>query len=159
VADESTTVGGPGTTSTATTPTTTVTVTTVGLTDAQITALLFGQLAPAGKAAAISALMRHDGLSMSIKVPEAGRLTLDWYELPAGAKLAKAKKPKPVLIATGRASATTATTVILRINLTAAGKRPFKHTTRIRLTAISTFTPTTGNPVTVSKTFLLTAKR
>lgn len=131
--------------------------TAVALTDGQITALLSGQLAPAGKAAAIGALLRHDGLSVSIKAPEAGRLTLAWYELPPGAKIAKVKA-KPVLIATGSASATTANTVVLTIKLTAAGKRLLKRSTRVRLTAISTFTPAGGTHVTVSEVLLLTTK-
>ncbi len=127
---------------------------TGGLPGNQIAALLVGQLVPTGKSAAIGALLRHDGLSETIKAPEAGRLVVDWYELPAGAKLAKAK-PKPVLVATGQASATAAATVLLKVKLTTAGKRLLKRSTRIKLTAVSTFTPTDGSPVTIRKTFRL----
>ncbi len=132
-------------------------VTVAALTDEQITALLSRQLAPAGNATTIGALLRHDGLSMSIKAPEAGRLTLAWYELPAGAKLAKVKS-KPVLIASGNITATATATVVLEIKLTAAGKHLLEHSTRIKLTADSTFTPVGGKHISVSKAFLLTSK-
>jgi hypothetical protein len=134
----------------------TVGATKTALTSAQLAAVLLGHLAPTGKAAAISALLRHGGLSVPVKVPEAGRLTIDWYELPAGAKLAKAK---PVLVATVELSETGAATVVVKIRLTAAGKRLLKRTTRIRLTALAVFTPSYGSGVKVSKTFLLSAKR
>jgi len=130
-----------------------------GVSSAQIMALA-RQLTPTGKAARIAALLKNGGFSFAFKAPAAGKAALDWYQLPAGAHLAKNAKPKPVLVATGHLSFRRAGTATMKIKLTAAGKRLLKHAQlthakRLKLTAEAIFTPTHKTPVVAVKTFTL----
>lgn len=133
-----------GTTSTTSTPTGGSTGSSGGSTPAtissvQIAALLGQQLVPSGKTATIPALLKSGGLTMSFKVLEAGTLSVQWYEVPSGAKLAKHTKAKPVLVASGLMSFPAAGTGKVRVRLTAAGKRLLRHTKRLKLEAKGTF--------------------
>jgi hypothetical protein len=65
--------------------------------EAQMAALISG-LIPSGKTAKIAALLKSGVFSLEFKAIEAGKATIDWYEVPPGAKLAKSKA-KPVLVA------------------------------------------------------------
>jgi hypothetical protein len=109
---------------------------------AQIAALLGQQLIPSGKAAKIGALLKSGGLKMSFQALEAGTLSVQWYEVPAGAKLAKHSKVKPVLVASGQLTFSAAGTKTLRIRLTAAGRKLLRHTKSLRLTVKGMFTVT-----------------
>jgi hypothetical protein len=81
---------------------------------------------------------------------------VSWYLVPKGAVLTSAKrKPRPVLVATGRASFAAAGTGKLKVTLTAAGKRHLKAAKTLKLTAKGAFIPTTGTTVTTKKTFRL----
>lgn len=122
---------------------------------AQIAALLGQQLIPSGKAAKIATLLKSGGLKMSFKALEAGTLSVQWYEIPAGAKLAKHSKAKPVLVASGQTTFSAAGTKTLRISLTAAGRKLLKHTKRLRLTAKGMFTATGQAPVGQTASFAL----
>ena len=78
--------------------------TTATISSAQIAALLGGQLTPSGKTAKIAALLKAGAFAFAYKALEAGSATIDWYQLPSGAKLAKnnnSSKKKPVLVAAG----------------------------------------------------------
>jgi hypothetical protein len=97
------------------------------MSSAQIAASLAKQLVPAGKAARITALLKAGGLTMSFTALEAGTLSVQWYEVPAGAKLAKHSKAKPVLVASGQATFSAAGVGKLKIRLTAQGKKLLKH--------------------------------
>jgi hypothetical protein len=130
---------------------------TVPISSAQIANLLGQQLIPSGKAAKIGALLKNGGLTMPFKVREAGTLVVGWYELPAGAKLAK--KAKPVLVASGDMTFSTAGTGKLRIRLTAVGKRLLEHVKRLRLEAKGVFTPRGQAPVTADRGLVLEALR
>src|SRR4029077_7479951 len=99
---------------------------------AQIKGLLTRQLTPAGPAATIRNLLKHGGLTMPFQAPAAGTVTVGWYQVPAGAKLAKRTKAKPVLVASGRLALTSAGTGQLHIKLTAAGKRLLKRAKRLK---------------------------
>ena len=135
--------------------------TTATINPAQIAALLGGQLTPSGKTAKIAALLKSGAFAFAYKALEAGSATIDWYQLPPGAKLAKnnnsSKKKKPVLVAAGQLTFTAAGAATLKIKLNATGKRLLSHATQLKLSAESTFTPTGGGqaPVTVTRTFLL----
>ncbi len=107
---------------------------------AQIAALLGQQLIPSGKAAKIATLLKSGGLKMSFKALEAGTLTVQWYEVQPGAKIAKHSKAKPVLVASGQTTFSAVGTKALRIRLTAAGRKLFKHTKSLRLTVKGMFT-------------------
>ncbi len=123
---------------------------------AQIAALLGQQLIPSGKAAMIATLLKNGGLTMPFKALEAGTLSVQWYEVPSGAKLAKHSKAKPVLVASGQMSFPAAGTSQVKVRLTAAGKRLLKHAKQLKLTAKGVFTANSSKlPVAGTKLFLL----
>ena len=121
------------------------------ISSAQIAALLGRQLVPSGKAAKIGALLRAGGLTMSFTALEAGTLSVQWYELPSGAKVAKKVKAKPVLVASGQASFAGAGTSKIKVRLTAAGKKLLKDAKRVKLEAKGVFVPTAGAVVTANR--------
>jgi hypothetical protein len=125
---------------------------------AQLKAVLANQLLPVGKVT-IGSLLKHGGLTMSFTAPEAGSLSVQWYELPSGAKLAKHTKPKPVLIALGKLAFSAARTGQLKLRLTAQGRRLLKHARRVKLEVRGRFTPTGGTPVSLSSGFQLKRQR
>jgi hypothetical protein len=113
-----------------------------------IKALLSVVLLPRGKAAKASALLKHGGYTMHVTAPAAGTLTVQWYGLPKGAKLAKHAKAKPVLVASGQAVFQAAgVSKSFSVKLTAQGRRLLKHAKRLSLTAKGTFTVTGGPAV------------
>ena len=122
---------------------------------AQITAILVHQITPRGQAVKIAALLKSHEYVLSFKALSAGRVVIDWYYLPTGAHLASAK-PKPVLLADGRATFFRAGTLKLKIKLTAKGKGLLRHAKRLKLTAKGTFTPTGKHAIVATKTFTLT---
>jgi hypothetical protein len=130
--------------------------TTAIISSAQIAALLGSQLVPSDKLAKIGALLKSGGLTMSFKALEAGTLSVQWYEVPAGAKLAKHSMAKAVLVASGQMTRTGAGTGKIKIRLTAAGKRLLKHARRLKLEAKGTFA---GTETSVSTTKAFVVKR
>ena len=121
--------------------------TTATISKAQIAALLGQQLVPSGRAATIGALLKAGGLTMPFTALEAGRLVVDWYAVPTGAKLAKYSKAKPVLVASGQMTFSGAKTGKVKVKLTEAGRPLLRHTNRIKLQATGTFMPTGGTEV------------
>jgi len=117
-----------------------------GLSVAQLAGLLTPQLVPSGKAAKIGELLRHGGLAVTFKAPEAGTLAVQWYYLPSGAKLAKQAKVKPVLVASGRQTFSGAGAGKLKLTLTAQGRRLLRHAHKLMLSAKAVFRPQ-GDPV------------
>ena len=113
------------------------------------------QITPRGQAAKIAALLKSHEYVLSFKALSAGRVVIDWYYLPTGAHLASAK-PRPVLIADGRATFSRAGTLKLKIKLTAKGKQLLKHAKRLKLTAKGTFTPTGKHAIVATRKFMLT---
>ena len=128
---------------------------TAFVSSAQIAALLAGELTPSGKAAKIAALLKDGGFGIRFKALEAGTAVIDWYEVPAGAKLAKKAKPKPVLIGAGQHTFAAAGTAMIKIKLTAVGKNLLRHAKQLRLTAKGTFTPAGEAKISATKTFVL----
>lgn len=145
----------PATTGTATTATNTGTGITAAISSGQLLASLARQLVPSGTAAKIGALLRDSGLTMSFQALEAGRLTVQWYELPVGAKLAKHGTVKPMLVASGQVSFTAAGTGKVKLRLTVAGRKLLKRSTRVKLTAKGAFTPTGTASVGTTKGFIV----
>jgi hypothetical protein len=128
-------------------------------TPAQITALLLTEITPTGKAAAIAALLKAGGDTISFKALSAGTALVYWYYVPAGAHIAKAK-PKAQVVASGRLTFAAAGTAKLKIKLTAAGKTLLKreksgHAKLLKLTAKATFTPAGRAAIVTTKTFTL----
>jgi hypothetical protein len=121
---------------------------------AEIAAGLDRQLTPSGKAAKIAALLKAGGFLSPFQALEAGTAVIDWYQLPRGAKLTKAKV-KPILVAAGQMTFSAAGTAMIKVKLTAAGKRLLKHAKSLKLMAKGTFIPTGKPAVVATKAFVL----
>jgi len=122
---------------------------------AQIAALLRSELTPSGKQAKLATMLETGGFTITFKALETGTATINWYELPPGATLARKTKAKPILVASGQATFPTPGTTRIKIKLTTAGKRLLKRTKRLRLTAKGTFTHSGATPVIAVKAFVL----
>jgi hypothetical protein len=129
----------------------------VTISSSQITGALDQVLGAPGKAA-MAKFLKQGTLLLPFKAPEAGSLILQWYVLPHGAKLAKAKA-KPILVATGTDSFSAAGTVTVHLKLSAAGKKLLKSDSNLKVTAKATFTPTGKDAISTTKTFSLAGKR
>jgi hypothetical protein len=132
-------------------------ITPAAPTAAQIKTLLLKEITPTGKATTIAALLKAGGDTISFKALSAGTAVVDWYYVPAGAHIAKAK-PKAQLVAGGRLTFAAAGTGKLKIKLTAAGKKLLKgeksgHAKLLKLTAKATFTTASRNAIVTSETF------
>jgi hypothetical protein len=161
--------GGTTTTgTTTTTPTTTTTTTTGGgsnsgvltfvtatVSATELKALLSQEITPSGKAAKIAAFSKAGGYKLRFSAPEAGVAVVGWYELPKGAKLTRTT-PKPVEVASGHASFSSAGVETIDVKLTSAGRRLLKGVKRLKLTARGVFTPSGGAAVSLEKAFVLT---
>ncbi|HTZ64789.1 MAG TPA: S53 family peptidase [Solirubrobacteraceae bacterium] len=130
--------------------------------NAQMLKLLGGQLAPSGKNARIARVLKLNGFTLTFKADEAGSLTIDWYQVPRGAKLAAHSKhkpkPKPVLIASGHVTFSAAGTKKVKLKLTKAGKKLLKHAANLPLTAQGTFVASNGAHLQAKKSFVLHKK-
>jgi hypothetical protein len=159
--------GGSSTTSSTSSTTTTTSILTNGgglssitgpsISSAQLLASLKGQLVPSGKAAKIGALLKSGGLTMPFRALEAGSLSVQWYEVPVGAKLAKQKKVKPVLAAQGKLGFSRAGIGQLKIRLTSNGKRLLSRAKRVGLTVKGAFVGSGG--ATVNSTSAVVVRR
>lgn len=118
---------------------------------ASIRAGLRRVLVPSGKAASINRLLRS-GYRFTFRAPAAGRLRIDWYYMPKGAKLASTRKrqPKPLRIATGTANPSGSGSVTLAVRLTKAGKRKLQRAKRVKVTTTAAFTPDNQPRVTLT---------
>ena len=123
----------------------------VGPTNAQITALLRRFSSPAGKPAKIGQILAK-GYSFSFTAPAAGRLVMNWFQLPKGAHLTAAK---PVVVASAKSSFSGAVTKRVSMRLTTKGKKLLRRARKIRLTDVATFTPSGKAGVTVIRGFTL----
>ena len=141
------------------TGTTTKTGTTNLPSDAVLAATIIKELAPSGKSATISKLLKSGGYRATFKIQEAGTAVIGWYYLPRGASLSKksAKKgPKPVLVAAGKATVSATSAATIKIGLTPAGRHLLKTLGKIKLTARCTFTPSgKTTPIVTLQSFTL----
>lgn len=124
------------------------------LTEAQIFASLRQQLGMKGRAARIASLRKRGRFAYGFTALTAGTLSIGWYYLPPGARLARAAAP--VLVAAGGASFRTAGTKAVVLKVTKAGRRLLRGRRRIALVAKGRFTPSGGRPVVAQKAFGLT---
>ncbi len=123
------------------------------ITTAQLKALLSRQLVPTGTGASIGALVKNGGYTARFTAPEAGTAVVAWYLVPPGAKLAKHTIAKPVLVASGKLTFSSAGMGKLKVKLTGVGVQLFRHSERMKLTARATFVPRGGGMVSVTKEF------
>jgi hypothetical protein len=123
----------------------------------QCKATLTNALKPTGNAAKLHPLLKAGGYALTFSAPCAGALAVRWYLVPHGAHLAAAKHkhPKPILIATGTATANQAGNVKLTVKLTRAGRAKLALAHRLKLTALATFTPLGGTAVKAIAAFTL----
>jgi hypothetical protein len=128
---------------------------TAAISSARLLALLDGQLVPNGKTSKIGMLLKLGGYSELLEALEAGVVSISWYALPDGAKLAAKTKPRPVLVASGRLVFAAAGSGRLEVVLTAPGTRLLKHSKTLKLTAKGTFMPASGATVSTTKGFIL----
>jgi hypothetical protein len=121
---------------------------------AQIRGELRRRMVPRGKAARIGALLRRRGCVLAFKALSAGLILINWFYLPRNAHRTSTRhKPKPLLIATGKATFARTRTQTVTIQLTPRGKRVLKHAKRLMLTARGTFTPFAQRPVVATVKF------
>jgi hypothetical protein len=119
---------------------------------AQITSALTSQLAPRGKGAKIANVLKAGAYTFSFSALAAGSVVISWYEVPKGAHLSAAR---PILVATGTATAAKAGVVKVKIKLTTKGKQLLRHARSVKLTAKGSFTPTGKAAVVAFKTFTI----
>jgi hypothetical protein len=110
----------------------------IPISSAQLSALLKGQLLPHGNGASIGSLLKHGGLSLPFKLPEAGTVNVSWSAAPSNST-GQAAKSRSVLIASGKLTLAVAGTGQLKIRATAVGRRLLKHAKRVKLMARATF--------------------
>jgi len=118
----------------------------------QILGALASSLVPTGKEARIAALRKHGGYKLTFLAPSAGQLVIGWYQVPKGAHISR---PKPLLLASGKANASKSGRLTIVIKLTAKGRALLKHGGKLKLTAKGTFTPVGGRAVSATRTFTL----
>jgi hypothetical protein len=113
------------------------------------------RLIPTGAEARIGALLRNDGYRLRFSAPEAGTLKLTWFQ-PSQRVRGRAHSRTPeVIVATGSITVNAAGMATLKIKLTAAGRSLLKHTSRIKLSTTTVFTPAGGTPTKSSGSFTL----
>jgi hypothetical protein len=122
----------PATAPSATTALGVLSTTASAATTAQLKALLASLLAPHGKSAKIGALLKHRGYRISFVSLTAGRLSIAWYLVPKGARVAAAK---PVLAAVGKISTPAKGASRLTVKLTAKGRSLLVPRKPLKLTA------------------------
>jgi hypothetical protein len=116
-------------------------------------AALSSSLAVGGAAARISAVLKHGGFAAPGSAAAPGTVTITWYSVPAGAHLARATKP--IMIAQGSHTFSTAGKASIKVRLTSRGRALLKRSKRVKLTAVGTFAPTHGTKSSKQKSFTL----
>jgi hypothetical protein len=130
--------------------------------DAVLAAMIVKQLVPLGKTATITKLLKLGVYKFLFKAPAAGAAVLSWYYLPPGASLSKKSRhgAKPVLVAKGKKTFSSATSATIKLDLTLAGRRLLlgdllSGLNKIKLTAKCVFTPTGKKGITTLESFSL----
>jgi hypothetical protein len=110
-------------------------------------------LSLSGPASSISAILKGGGYPAKFTAPKAGTAQLSLYYVPAGAQLARVKKP--VLIARGTKRFSKPGKATIKLALTAQGRALLKKAKTIKLTALGSFTPKGGTAATARKVITL----
>ena len=125
----------------------------------QIRQSLRREITPHGKTARIVALLKKHGYRLAFTALSAGKLVIDWYYVPSGARLSSANhthRPKRVLIASGQvAFSRSGQTQMVKLKLTATGTTLLKHANLLKLTARGTFIPASQPRVVAKQSFTL----
>jgi hypothetical protein len=120
----------------------------------QIATLLGHEITPGASAKAAS-VFKKGGYTVRFSALEAGTVTIRWYQLPAGAALARKAKAKPILVASGHASFTTAGASEIKLVLTQAGRRLLGSIKNPKLVAKGIFTPSGAHGIDATRDFVL----
>jgi hypothetical protein len=120
---------------------------------AKAAAALSAVIVPPAKKSKISTLVKHGAYTFQFTAPGAGVLEIAWYQVPKGAHVSA--KAKPVLVATGTAHFSAATTATVTVKLTASGKQLLRHSSQLKITAKGTFAAAGGRAVVTLRTFTL----
>lgn len=121
----------------------------------QIRSLLERELAPSGKGARIGAIVRSGGATFDFKALETGTAVIEWFRVPAGAKLSRKSKPQPVLVGSGLLTFSKPGTRKMAIRLSSEGRQLLQKSKTVRLTALGNFTAKGRPAVGARKTFVL----
>jgi alpha-tubulin suppressor-like RCC1 family protein len=125
------------------------------LTEAQIRSSLSMQLGMKGRQVKLAALRRKRSYTYGFTALTAGTLTIGWYYLPPGARLAG--RAQPMLFASGKVSFATAGTRKVTLRLTLAGRKLLRHRRKsIELMTQGSFTPSGKRAITATRSFKLT---
>jgi hypothetical protein len=129
------------------------------LTEAQIRSSLGMQLGMKGRQIKLKTLRKRRGYAYGFTALTPGALTIDWYYLPPGARLARgghtALSARPVLFASGSAIFATAGSKKVTLRLTLAGRELLHDRKRIALSAVGSFTPRGKRAITATRSFSL----
>jgi alpha-tubulin suppressor-like RCC1 family protein len=123
------------------------------LTKAQIRASLNMQLGAKGREIKLAALRKRHRYVYAFTALTAGVLTIDWYYLLPGARLAQ--RARPVLFASGHASFPTAGTRTVTLTLTLSARKLLRHRKRIALSVRGSFTPSGKRTIVATRSFEL----
>ena len=97
-------------------------------------------------------MRKKRGYALAFDALAARHLSIRWYDLPKGAHGAKRSR---VLAAAAKIDFAQAGSRPMTIKLTATGKRLLAHANRLRLTAVGTFQPPDGKPITAASSVTL----
>ncbi len=122
------------------------------VTPAQIAAALQAVLSAKGKAAQIGALLKHAGTSVGFSAPEAGTLSIQWLYRPKGSG---AKHKALILVASGRLVFSHVGAAKVHVTLTTQGRRLLKAAWSLPILVKSSFTPSGGKPLTITRQLVL----
>jgi hypothetical protein len=117
-------------------------------TPAQIKAMLYTQLIPKQRDAAVRALLRRGGYSFSFYAPVAGDLRITW-----SATAKQRNRAQHIVIARANGAADTPASLKLKLALTHAGRQLFRRLKRIRLSLTATLSRTALPAIVVTRKF------
>jgi hypothetical protein len=118
-----------------------------GPTKAQVMHVLSRALTVRNNEAHLGKLEKARGVSIKIKLPGAGKLTVDWY---------LERRHTRFLIAAGVVMADTASTKTLRIRVSSLGRQRLRHVERVKLTLLGSFAPKGEKPLNSERTQVFT---
>lgn len=117
-----------------------------------IAAALTQLLVAAQGGATIPTVLAAGGFADPFTAPGPGTVIVQWYLVPPGAHVSRAK---PVLVAQGQKTVMSAGRTSIKLVLTSRGRSLLQHSRSIRLTARATFTPKGGQSIKTLRAFKL----
>ena len=127
------------------------------ITSSEVISAISRALAPPASTRA-STVAKH-GYTLTVRALEPGAAVVQWYDVPQGAKLARASghaaTPAAILVASGSASFQFNATLPVKLAFTKAGRKLLLAGTSLQLTAKATFTPTGGRAIVTTRRFTL----